>query len=318
MKSEAKEIIDLYFSVLDHGFIALKDVMGSDQDIEEAARVSYGHGTRKKSETRGLLRYLLRHKHTTPFEMVELKFHCAMPIFVARQWIRHRTANVNEYSGRYSLMPMLFYKPDPEQLCKQSKTNKQGRDREVLDDQFYNEYCHDLYNLRDNAQQHYEHLTNSGVARELARIDLPLSMYTYWYWKIDLHNLFHFLNLRCDSHAQWEIRQFANVMAGMVKRVAPLAFEAWVDYTFCSSNWTRLDKCFLDYLIDNANIEEGFVPDMENYEPYNKTAKNIGMSDREITEFWQKLKVPKVPNFDLDLSKAKSYEYFEKLVEKVS
>src|SRR5689334_5700180 len=192
----AEEILGLYFPVLDHGFVSLVDYMGTDECIERAARVSYGYGTRKKSQTRGLLRYLRRHKHTTPSEMVELKFHCSMPMFVARQWIRHRTANVNEYSGRYSLMPMLFYTPPAEQLQKQSKKNNQGRSGQAVDQELYAEAMEHLTRVRDASRAAYEWMTGEDIARELARIDLPLSTYTQWYWKIDLHNLLHFLTLR--------------------------------------------------------------------------------------------------------------------------
>src|SRR5258706_4904904 len=172
---DAEEILGLYFPVLDHGFVSLVDYMGTDECIERAARVSYGYGTRKQSQTRGLLRYLRRHKHTTPSEMVELKFHCCMPMFVARQWIRHRTANVNEYSGRYSLMPMLFYMPEPENLQKQSKRNNQGRSTETVDRARYDQAVARLTQARDAARGAYEWMTGEDIARELARIDLPLS-----------------------------------------------------------------------------------------------------------------------------------------------
>ncbi|NIP81529.1 MAG: FAD-dependent thymidylate synthase, partial [Gemmatimonadetes bacterium] len=208
----AEEILGGYFPVLDHGFVALVDYMGSDEDIERAARVSYGYGTRKVSQTRGLVRYLRRHKHTTPSEMVELKFHVCMPIFVARQWIRHRTANVNEYSGRYSLMPLLFYTPGSDDFALQSADNKQGRLPRGADPELYREAVQRWEATRRRAADDYEWLVGQDVARELARIDLPLSTYTQWYWKIDLHNLLHFLTLRADPHAQYEIRAYAEVM----------------------------------------------------------------------------------------------------------
>jgi thymidylate synthase (FAD) len=226
----AEEIVGLYFPVLDHGFVSLVDYMGTDECIERAARVSYGYGTRKQSLTRGLLRYLRRHKHTTPSEMVELKFHCCMPIFIARQWIRHRTASVNEYSGRYSLIPMLFYTPDAAQLQTQSKRNNQGRSGQQVADDVHAEAVRRWNDIRRASTEAYEWMTGGEVARELARIDLPLSTYTQWYWKIDLHNLLHFLTLRVDAHAQWEIQEFGRVMAGMLKRVAPLKYEDWIDY----------------------------------------------------------------------------------------
>ena len=216
----AEEILGLYFPVLDHGFVSLVDYMGTDECIERAARVSYGYGTRQTSQTRGLLRYLRRHMHTTPSEMIEFKFHCSMPMFIARQWIRHRSANVNEYSGRYSLMPMLFYTPSEEQLQTQSKKNNQGRSGTVVEAAKYTEAVRRWNEIREKSREAYEWMTLEDMARELARIDLPLSTYTQWYWKIDLHNLLHFLKLRVDHHAQWEIQEYGRVMAGMLKRVA--------------------------------------------------------------------------------------------------
>src|SRR5207247_5974418 len=211
--------------------------MGSDEDVERAARVSYGYGTRRTSETRGLIRYLRRHRHTTPSEMVELKLHCCMPIFIARQWIRHRTANANEVSGRYSLLPLLFYRPAPAYFQAQSPTNRQGRGA-VLST-IYAEAVERWERLRRFAADDYEWLVSHDVAREIARIDLPLSTYTQWYWKIDLHNLFHFLAVRVDPHAQLETRAYARVMAGMLKRVAPLSFEAWWDYEYGGAHLSR-------------------------------------------------------------------------------
>jgi thymidylate synthase (FAD) len=201
----AEELLGLYFPVLDHGFVSLVDYMGGDGAIEQAARVAYGQGTRQTTQTRGLIRYLYRHAHTSPLEMTEVKLHCAMPIFVARQWIRHRTANVNEMSGRYSLMPMQFYTPPSAQLRPQSKTNKQGREAEAVDEGLRDIAFQKWKEQRQDAVANYEWLTQNDFARELARIDLPLSTYTQWYWKIDLHNLLHFLTLRVDAHAQWEI-----------------------------------------------------------------------------------------------------------------
>ncbi len=226
----AEEILGGYFPVLDHGFVALVDYMGDDASVERAARVSYGHGTRRVSRTRGLLRYLRRHLHTTPSEMVELNFHCAMPIFVARQWVRHRTASVNEYSGRYSLMPLLFYSPRREHFALQSESGNQGRAVEAAGAELHAEAVRRWEGARARVAADYGWLAGENVARELARIDLPLSTYTQWYWKIDLHNLLHFLTLRVDPHAQWEIREYGRVIAGMVKRVAPLSYEAWMDY----------------------------------------------------------------------------------------
>ncbi len=297
--SAAEEILGRYFPALDHGFISLIDYMGTDAAIEQAARVSYGYGTRKTNETRGLIRYLRRHKHTTPSEMVELKFHCCMPIFVARQWIRHRTANVNEASGRYSLLPMVFYTPDQEHLQTQSKTNKQGQSGNVVSSDTYNEAL-GLWNAgRDQAAGTYEWLNAHDVARELARIDLPLSTYTQWYWKIDLHNLLHFLTLRVDSHAQYEIRVFGEIMAGMLKRVAPLSYEAWVDYDLCGARMSRMEMDALRAVAVNGGQMEALKAAM------------LGMNEREIEEFHAKLKPKAVPDFELDLSKAVDGSVFE-------
>lgn len=216
-------------SCLDHGFVHLVDYMGNDAAIVQAARVSYGRGTKKIQEDRVLIRYLYRHKHTTPFEMVELKFHCKLPIFVARQWIRHRTANVNEYSGRFSEMSREFYLPKPESIALQSEKNKQGRDIALSQEQA--EIVRSILK-RDYEIVYgdYEQLLEKNVARELARIGLSVANYTEWYWKIDLHNLFHFLALRLDAHAQYEIRVFAEAMAKIVKDIVPFAYEAFEDY----------------------------------------------------------------------------------------
>lgn len=245
---------------LDHGFVYLVDYMGDDGAIEQAARVSYGGGTRKVSETRGLIRYLRRHAHTTPFEMVEVKFHAKMPIFVARQWVRHRTANINEYSARYSILDEEFYIPEPVVLAEQSSSNKQGREKAVPSE--YAKYVRKL--LIDDAvrlYQHYDEMLNDDglgnaknankprIARELARMDLSLNYYTQWYWKIDLHNLMHFCKLRMDPHAQYEIKVFADAMAKIMKDAFPIAWEAFDDYELHAIKLTRLDLKILKILI---------------------------------------------------------------------
>jgi thymidylate synthase (FAD) len=236
-----EEILYQPFDVLDHGFIRVIDYMGDDGAVVQAARVSYGRGTKKASEDRGLIRYLIRHRHTTPFEMCEIKFHVKLPIFVARQWIRHRTANVNEYSARYSILDKEFYIPVPEQMATQSSANHQGRG-EALEGE---EAARALELLREDAEtcyRHYEEMLNEGegdnvvdpekkgLARELARMNLTLNTYTQWYWKIDLHNLMHFLSLRADPHAQYEIRVYAEAMLDCLKRWVPLVYEAFTDY----------------------------------------------------------------------------------------
>ena len=301
----AEEILGGYFSVLDHGFVALVDYMGTDDDVERAARVSYGYGTRKVSRTRGLVRYLRRHLHTTPTEMVELKFHCAMPIFVARQWIRHRTASVNEYSGRYSLMPLLFYRPEEEHFLLQSPVNKQGRQQplpgfEAPSSDFYREADERWTAVRSRAAADYTWLVEHDVARELARIDLPLSTYTQWYWKIDLHNLLHFLTLRVDPHAQWEIQEFGRVMAGMVKRVAPLSYEAWIDYQVMGS---RLSRGEIDALARLVSVADDGLAARPGTTLSDADLAECGLSPREVRELKAKLQPGPVPDFDLDLDK---------------
>ena len=491
----AEEILGGYFPVLDHGFVSLVDYMGSDEDVERAARVSYGYGTRKVSQTRGLVRYLRRHHHTTPSEMVELKFHCAMPMFVARQWIRHRTAclaegtevyfdlpggirrrrnqlyklpieevwkrfqptvdrhrpdkqrnpyfrrdrvkgmrlrqmdeetgrighttvvdvfkngprhvfrmvladgkeitatlnhrfrfaegwrtlhqatgleesggravwqtgdhyvhvnglvaeapalyqdkvttarlvrverfeyvgiretydlevegpshnfiangivthnSVNEYSGRYSLMPLLFYRPDPDHFALQSSHNQQGRRPEPASAALYKKAIEHWDHVREEASSGYRWMVEEEVARELARIDLPLSTYTQWYWKIDLHNLFHFLTLRVDPHAQWEIQEFGRVMAGMLKRVAPLSYEAWIDYNVRAQPMSRGEMDLLRRLLEAD--AEGVRPREGGGSLALEDFKEFGLAPREAREFVQKLQPTDVPDYELDLS----------------
>lgn len=219
--------------VLDHGLIRVVDYMGDDAAICQAARVSYGRGTKAVSDDAGLIRYLMRHWHSTPFEMCEVKFHVKLPVFVARQWIRHRTANVNEYSARYSILDREFYIPAPDQLAAQSTVNNQGRG-ELLEGA---EAQRVLDILREDAMRAYDHYEDmlstegqKGLARELARMNLPANIYTQWYWKCDLHNLFHFLRLRADHHAQYEIRVYAQTMCEIVKDWVPQAYAAFEDY----------------------------------------------------------------------------------------
>jgi len=233
-----EEILYEPLPVLDHGFVRVVDYMGDDAAIVQAARVSYGRGTRRVSEDRGLVNYLMRHRHTTPFEMCEIKYHVKLPIFVARQWIRHRTANVNEYSARYSILDNEFYLPAPDHLAAQATTNRQGRG-DLLDGPAAQ---HVLDLLREEAERAYAGYTDllnedgaadpsrPGLARELARMNLTLGFYTQWYWKIDLYNLLHFLSLRADRHAQYEIRAYAEIMLDTVKRWVPLAHAAFLEY----------------------------------------------------------------------------------------
>ena len=239
--SEIDDLLYKQFPVLDKGFVRVIDYMGSDQSIVQSARVSYGQGTKKLRQDQGLINYLMRHRHTTPFEMCEIKFHIKLPIFIARQWIRHRTANVNEYSARYSVLGKEFYVPSRENLCTQSETNKQGR-AETLSDSEANRVLEIIKDDSLRCYDHYEEMLNTdpegnildanrqGLTRELARMNLTLNYYTEWYWKIDLHNLLHFLALRVDSHAQYEIRMYAEAMLDIVKAWVPLAYEAFKDY----------------------------------------------------------------------------------------
>jgi thymidylate synthase (FAD) len=236
-----EEVLYQAIPVLDHGIVRVIDYMGDDNAVVQAARVSYGRGTKKVSEDQGLIHYLMRHRHSTPFEMCEIKFHVKMPIFVARQWIRHRTANVNEYSARYSILDREFYIPAPEHLAAQSASNRQGRGN-VLEGAEAQRVLDLLKQDSTQAYDHYVEMLNetetgeaidasrSGLARELARMNLSLNFYTQWYWKIDLHNFMHFLSLRADPHAQYEIRVYAEAMLDVLKRWVPLTYEAFVQH----------------------------------------------------------------------------------------
>ncbi len=225
--------------LLDHGFVRLIDYMGDDGAIVQAARVSYGRGTKAVQNDAGLIRYLMRHWHSTPFEMCEAKFHVKLPVFVARQWIRHRTANVNEYSARYSILDREFYIPAPEHLAAQSVVNNQGRGA-VLEGEEAARVLDMLKADANRAYDHYEEMLNQdgqqGLARELARMNLPANVYTQWYWKVDLHNLFHFLRLRADAHAQYEIRVYAQKMCEIVADWVPAAYAAFEDYRLGGAN----------------------------------------------------------------------------------
>ena len=239
--------------VLDHGFVRLIDWMGDDNAIVDAARISYQKGTKSYRTDRALIRYLFRHKHLTPFEMCEMKFHVKMPIFVARQWIRHRTASVNEVSARYSELPQEFYSPTSDNFCNQSDNNKQGRNNDT--NTSYQFFMDEKNILRARLFHHYEKQLENNVAREIARIDLPLSIYTEWYWKIDLRNLFNFLTLRCDSHAQYEIRVYADIIANMVKEKFPIAYEAWYDYDHKSASFSRQEMDLIIQCIDKDKLK---------------------------------------------------------------
>ena len=225
---------------LDYGFVYLADYMGTDIAVVDAARVSYGQGTKSVNTAENLIRYLRRHVHTSPSEMVEVKFHCKMPIFVARQWVRHRTANINEYSGRYSEMVDQFYLPEPAAIKKQAVDNKQGRGEDLSEEE--KQRVREILSAGYRRQYaDYQELLKMGVARELARIPLPVANYTEWYWKIDFHNLMHFLRLRLDAHAQYEIRVYGEAMARIVQDAFPMSFRAFEDYQLHALSFSRLE-----------------------------------------------------------------------------
>ena len=283
-----------------HGFVRLVDIMGSDGDIADAARVSYGKGTRAVSDNRNLIRYLVRHKHTSPLEMASVKFHLKLPIFVMRQLVRHRTAKLNEYSGRYSVMSDDCYVPEPEYIQPQSMSNKQGRDG-ILSDQWKGKYRDIITAIQVKAEIAYklllanESVEHGGLSRELARTVLPVSNYTECYWKIDLHNFFHFCKLRMDSHAQQEIRDYAVPMFEMVKPHFPIATEAFEDYILDSVTFSRLEKNVLEYVFNHFPLQQhssGFCDSVLSYIDRISQSEDIdfGMGKREWKELKEKLK----------------------------
>lgn len=262
-----EEILYKALPVLDHGFVRVIDYMGDDAAVVQAARVSYGRGTKKVSEDRGLINYLMRHRHTTPFEMCEIKYHVKLPIFVARQWIRHRTANVNEYSARYSILDNEFYVPRPEHLAAQSKNNRQGRDAVLAGAEA--ERVFDI--LKKDSELVYEHYMEmlnegeagapldperSGLARELARMNLSLAFYTQWYWKTNLHNLMHFLSLRADAHAQYEIRVYADVMIDTLKRWTPICHDAFMEYRMGGAHLSKTGLAALKRMVQGEKVDQ--------------------------------------------------------------
>ena len=262
---ELEEILYEALPILDHGFIRVIDYMGNDNSIVQAARVSYGKGTKKVNTDSGLIKYLMRHWHSTPFEMCEIKYHVKLPIFIARQWIRHRTANVNEYSARYSILDKEFYLPTKENLAAQSTNNRQGRGEVISGNQAEKV----LGLLKDDAERtykNYEEMLNerydgsvideskTGLARELARMNLTLNTYTQWYWKTDLLNLMNFLRLRADHHAQYEIRAYADVMLDTLKRWVPITYDAFIDYRVGGTEVSSKGKKVLKKLINGENV----------------------------------------------------------------
>ena len=267
-----EENLYLIHKVLDHGFVRVIDYMGNDTSIVQAARVSYGEGTKKSRDDKSLIFYLMRHWHSTPFEMCEVKLHVKLPVFVARQWIRHRTANVNEYSARYSILDNEFYIPKSENLASQSSSNNQGRG-DVLEGEEANKVIQILKSDSLRSYKSYEKMLSKenkkGLARELARMNLPTNIYTQWYWKTDLHNLFNFIRLRNDIHAQYEIRVYAEKIAELVKKWVPFAFEAFEQYQLNSSHLSSNGLSCIKRLIKGEDISQD----------------NSGMGKREWKEF---------------------------------
>ena len=282
-----EEVLYQAMPLLDHGFVRVVDYMGDDNAVVQAARVSYGKGTKRVSEDRGLINYLMRHRHTTPFEMAEIKYHVKLPIFVARQWIRHRTANVNEYSARYSILDNEFYIPAPEQLAAQSAQNRQGRDAvltgdeavevfKLLRDDSENNYAHYDYMLNEGADGEPKDPGRKGLARELARMNLSLNFYTQWYWKTNLHNLLHFLSLRADPHAQYEIRVYADAMLDTLKRWVPLTHDAFMDYRMGGVHLSAKGAAAVKKMLAGEKVDR----------------KDTGLSPREWRELQSSLDLP--------------------------
>ncbi len=284
-----EEILYEAVPVLDHGFVRVVDYMGDDSSIVQAARVSYGKGTKKVSTDSGLIKYLMRHRHSTPFEMCEIKYHVKLPIFVARQWIRHRTANVNEYSARYSILDKEFYLPSKGNLAAQSTSNRQGRGKLINGQQADNilnilkkdaEQTYANYELMLNEK--YEGSTinenNKGLARELARMNLTLNTYTQWYWKTDLLNLLNFLSLRADSHAQYEIRAYADVMINSLKRWVPITFEAFKDYRVGGMELSAKSKSVIQKMIKGQKYD--FESSKLSKREWNELMESLGFTEK--------------------------------------
>ncbi len=283
-----EEIMFRALPVLDHGFVRVVDYMGDDAAVVQAARVSYGRGTRKVNEDRGLIRYLMRHSHTTPFEMPVIKLHVKLPIFVARQWIRHRTASINEYSARYSILDREFYLPDPSHLGEQSQSNRQGRGQPLA----AADASQIVEMLRSDAERNYDHYVwmlnetdtgapatsdRPGLARELARMNLTLNTYTQWYWKIDLHNLMHFLRLRADPHAQSEIRAYADVILSIMALWVPNCYEAFIDYRMKALTLSRSAVEAISRILRGETIEE--IPPGLSAREWSDVRQALGLPD---------------------------------------
>jgi thymidylate synthase (FAD) len=260
--------------VLDHGYIMLVDIMGDDEAVVQAARVSYAEETQKIRNTEGLIRYLLSHKHTSPFEQARIKLEVKLPIFVERQWVRHRMASLNEVSARYSVLPEEFYSPDQNNVREQSKKNKQGVG-DILSDEVSSEYLQTLQQTNTEAYAGYRKALEAGISREQARLMLPVNTYTAKVWTQDLHNLMHFLKVRMDSHAQWEIQQYAKAIAKILKEWVPITWTAFEDYELQALKFSRMELLGLAKLLKGASLEEGILAS--------------GLAGREAEEFKQKI-----------------------------
>ncbi len=289
--SELEKILYEALSVLDHGFVRVVDYMGDDTSIVQSARVSYGKGTKKVSTDSGLIKYLMRHRHSTPFEMCEIKYHVKLPIFVARQWIRHRTANVNEYSARYSILDKEFYLPAKENLAAQSRNNRQGRG-DLIDGEQANDILKILKEDAEKNYNDYETILNErhngtivneskkGLARELARMNLTLNTYTQWYWKTDLLNLLNFLSLRADDHAQYEIRVYADVMIDCLKKWVPITYEAFMDYRVGGMELSSKGRLVISKMIkgESCDFENSKLSKRE----WNELMESFGFNEKMI------------------------------------
>jgi thymidylate synthase (FAD) len=288
---ELEKILYEVLSVLDHGFIRVVDYMGDDSSIVQSARVSYGKGTKKVSTDSGLIKYLMRHRHSTPFEMCEIKYHVKLPIFVARQWIRHRTANVNEYSARYSILDKEFYLPKKENLAAQSKSNRQGRG-DLINGKQADDVLKILKEDAEKTYNNYELILNErydgtkinenkkGLARELARMNLTLNTYTQWYWKTDLLNLLNFLSLRADDHAQYEIRAYADIMISTLKKWVPITYEAFMDYRVGGMELSSKGKSVISKMIkgESCDFENSKLSKRE----WNELMESFGFKEKMI------------------------------------
>jgi len=288
---ELEKILYEALPVLDHGFVRVVDYMGDDSSVVQSARVSYGKGTKKVSTDSGLIKYLMRHRHSTPFEMCEIKYHVKLPIFVARQWIRHRTANVNEYSARYSILDKEFYLPTKENLAAQSKNNRQGRG-DLINGKQADDILKILKEDAEKSYNDYETILNErydgtiinenqkGLARELARMNLTLNTYTQWYWKTDLLNLLNFLSLRADDHAQYEIRAYADIMIGSLKRWVPITYEAFMDYRMGGMELSSKGKSVISKMIkgESCDFENSKLSKRE----WNELMQSFGFKEKMI------------------------------------